>query len=99
MPDPLTDAALRDALDGLPEWRLEDDVLRRDLRFPDFLAAFSFLTAVAMLAERQGHHPEIRNVYRDVSLALTTHDADDRVTALDVDLATAIDRHLARRDP
>ena len=99
MPDALTDSALRDALAALPEWRHEDGALRRDLRFPDFLAAFSFLGAVAMLAERLGHHPEIRNVYRDVSLALTTHDAGDRVTSLDVDLATAIDRHLSRRDP
>jgi 4a-hydroxytetrahydrobiopterin dehydratase len=99
MPDALTSSELQSALTALPEWRHEDDALRRDLRFPDFLAAFSFLGAVAMLAERLGHHPEIRNVYRDVTLALTTHDAGDRVTALDVELATAIDRHLARRDP
>jgi 4a-hydroxytetrahydrobiopterin dehydratase len=64
----------------LPEWRLEDDALRRDLRFPDFTEAFSFLTRVALLAERSGHHPEIRNVYRDVTLRLRTHDAGDRVT-------------------
>jgi len=99
MPDALTDSTLRDALATLPEWRHEDGALRRDLRFPDFLAAFSFLAAVAMLAERLGHHPEIRNVYRDVSLTLRTHDAGDRVTSLDVDLAAAIDRHLGRRDP
>lgn len=99
MPDALDDAALREALDALPAWRLDDDALRRDFRFPDFLAAFSFMSAVAMLAERHGHHPELRNVYRDVSVALTTHDAGDRVSALDVDLARAIDAHLARRDP
>ncbi len=99
MPDALTESALRDALATLPEWRLEDDALRRDLRFPDFLAAFSFLGAVAMLAERLGHHPEIHNVYRDVTITLKTHDAGDRVTGLDVELATAIDRHLAQRDP
>lgn len=99
MPDALDDTALREALATLPAWRVDGDALRRDLRFPDFLAAFSFMSAVAMLAERHGHHPELRNVYRDVSVALTTHDAGDRVTALDVDLARAIDAHLARRDP
>jgi len=99
MPDALTGSELQDALSTLPAWRHDADALRRDLRFPDFLAAFSFLSAVAMLAERHGHHPEIRNVYRDVTIALTTHDAGDRVTARDVELATAIDRHLAHRDP
>jgi 4a-hydroxytetrahydrobiopterin dehydratase len=99
MPDALTETELREAITGLPDWRIEGATLRRDVRFPDFLAAFSFLTAVAMLAERHGHHPEIRNVYRDVTIALTTHDAGDRVTELDVALATAIDRHLTRRDP
>lgn len=99
MPDALDETALREALDSLTAWRLEDDALRRDFRFPDFLAAFSFMSAIAMLAERHGHHPELRNVYRDVSVALTTHDAGNRVSALDVDLARAIDAHLARRDP
>jgi 4a-hydroxytetrahydrobiopterin dehydratase len=91
MPEPLTEAEIHGALRALPEWRLEDDALCRDLRFADFTEAFSFLTRVALLAERSGHHPEIHNVYRDVTLRLRTHDAGDRVTRRDVELAAAID--------
>jgi 4a-hydroxytetrahydrobiopterin dehydratase len=87
----LTDTELEQALAGLSGWRLDDGALRRDVRFPDFTRAFAFLTGVALLAERQGHHPEIRNVYRDVTLRLRTHDAGGRVTQRDVDLAAAID--------
>lgn len=96
MSNPCTPSQLAEALARLPEWRHEDDALRRDLRFADFVEAFSFLSAVALLAERHAHHPEITNVYRDVTLALRSHDAGNRVTERDVALAEAIDAHLAR---
>jgi 4a-hydroxytetrahydrobiopterin dehydratase len=96
MSNPLTPPQLEEALDRLPEWHHEDDALRRDLRFADFVEAFAFLSAVALLAEKHGHHPEIANVYRDVTLVLRSHDAGDRVTERDVALAEAIDAHLAR---
>jgi len=84
------------SLARVPDWQHVDDALVRELRFADFPAAFAFLTAVALIAERQGHHPEITNVYRDVTLRLRTHDAGNRVTTRDVELAAAIDSHLSR---
>lgn len=92
MPNALTETQVAQALVHLDDWRLDDGALRRDLRFADFVAAFAFLTKLALVAERQGHHPEISNVYRDVTLRLRTHDADNRVSQRDVDLAQAIDR-------
>jgi 4a-hydroxytetrahydrobiopterin dehydratase len=77
MSNPYTPSQLTEALARLPEWRHEDDALHRDLRFGDFVEAFAFLSAVALLAEKQGHHPEITNVYRDVTLVLRSHDAGD----------------------
>lgn len=80
-------AALRRA----PGWtRDEDGALRLRRRFADPAAAFGFAAAVALLAERRDHHPELRWVYRDVDLRLVTHDAGDAVTALDTDLMLAI---------
>ncbi len=91
MPDTLSPRGLEQALSKLNNWRLDDGALRRDLSFSDFVAAFSFLSAVALLAEKHGHHPEIANVYREVTLRLRTHDAGGRVSQRDVDLAEAID--------
>ncbi len=72
-------------------WREENDQLVRDFKFRDFVEAFGFLTQVAILAEKQNHHPHITNVYNQVTLALTTHDAGNVVTDKDRKLAAAID--------
>ena len=71
-------------------WQFKGKVIHRDFLFKDFIAAFSFMTAVALLAEKSAHHPDWKNVYNKVSITLNTHDADG-LTAKDFDLATAID--------
>ncbi|GIV58300.1 MAG: 4a-hydroxytetrahydrobiopterin dehydratase [Bacteroidetes bacterium] len=91
MSEPLTKSDIEAALRDLPGWRHEDDALRKTFTFSDFREAFSFLVRVAFEAEAQAHHPEIANVYNRVTLALTTHDAGNRVTARDVRLARSIE--------
>ena len=87
------DAAARTALPGtLPEWTLVQgrDAIRRQFRFADFSAAWAFMTRVALLAEKLDHHPEWSNVYNQVDVVLTTHDAGG-LSARDVALAQAMD--------
>ena len=71
----LTDEQVQLALAELTGWSLDDDKLYREFRFDDFVAAFGFMTRVALLAERADHHPEWFNVYNRVRVWLTTHDA------------------------
>ena len=59
--------------------------------FSDFTAAFSFMTGVAILAEKQNHHPNWSNVYNRVEIRLNTHDAGDVVTEKDHQLAKSIE--------
>ena len=73
------------------EWRESDGRLECDFKFGDFAEAFAFMTRVALLAEKQDHHPEWSNVYNRVSIALTTHDAGNTVTDKDRQLAADID--------
>lgn len=73
-------------------WILEQGRLCRTFRFKDFSEAFAFMTRVALIAERQGHHPDWTNVYNTVHIALCTHDAGGEVTEKDRRLAAAIDR-------
>jgi len=56
-------------------WCIKEDKLHREFKFTSFVAAFGFMTQVAMLAERANHHPEWFNVYNKVVISLTTHDA------------------------
>ncbi len=89
---PLSDSEVDAALP--PGWRREADGgdawIARDFAFDDFRQAFAFLTLVAFEAEGRDHHPEITNVYDQVGLALSTHDAGNRVTETDLAFARAV---------
>lgn len=77
-------------------WKEEDNMLKAIFQFKDFSQAFAFMTEVAMLAEKQNHHPTWSNVWNRVDIHLTTHDAGDTVTEKDRKLAAAIERVWAR---
>ncbi|MGE9292242.1 4a-hydroxytetrahydrobiopterin dehydratase [Ruficoccus sp. ZRK36] len=91
MSEPLSITAVADALAGLPGWTHADDKLQKTFTFEDFSAALGFVVRMGLEAEKQGHHPELFNVYNRVEVALCTHDADDKVTDKDVSLASAIE--------
>jgi 4a-hydroxytetrahydrobiopterin dehydratase len=86
----LDDAAVREALGDLAGWSLEAGKLHREYRFPDFVAAFGFMSSVALVAESMDHHPEWSNVYGRVVVDLTTHDAGG-ITEKDLALARRMD--------
>ena len=49
-------------------WKLEGPCLFREFFFNDFIEAFSFMTKVAILAEKINHHPNWENVYNKVKV-------------------------------
>lgn len=82
------------ALKSLEGWSMSSETagaITRHFVFSDFNAAFGFMTRCALLAEKMDHHPDWRNVYRDVTVTLTTHDAGG-LTSRDVKLAQAMNR-------
>lgn len=92
----LTPAARDDLATTLPGWSVPpgQDAIRREFTFKDFSAAWGFMARVALVAERQDHHPEWSNTYNRVAITLTTHDAGG-LSSRDVLLAQAIDKILA----
>lgn len=75
-------------------WSVDGDALIGEFKFKDFTEAFGFLTQVAILSEKQNHHATIENTYNRVTLTLTTHDAGNKITERDINLATAIEEVL-----
>jgi len=73
-----------------PEWDVDGVRLRRRMRFPDFAAAFSFATRVALIAEGEGHHPDMAVGWGRVEIELTTH-AVKGLTRNDFILAAKVD--------
>lgn len=74
-------------------WILKGKFIHREVLFKDFIEAFSFMTSVALVAEKSDHHPNWENVYNKVKIALNTHDADG-LTDKDFNLAKKIDKIL-----
>ncbi len=77
--------------ENLKGWIFESGMIKRDFKFENFVTAFSFMTSVALEAEKMDHHPVWNNVYDLVRIALNTHSADG-ITQQDFDLATKIDK-------
>lgn len=73
-------------------WKEEDNKLYKKFEFKNFSEAFSFMTRVALAAEKMDHHPLWTNVYNKVEIWLNTHDAGDVVTDKDRKLSETIDR-------
>ena len=90
MADRLSDDRIVARLKELQGWERDGDTIKRHLEFEDFMAAIGFINRIAEYAEAADHHPEIFNVYNQVDLTLTTHDADG-LTDKDFDLAARID--------
>jgi 4a-hydroxytetrahydrobiopterin dehydratase len=84
------------ALGSLKSWTLSADglAIEKTIKLKNFVEAWGFMSQVALLAEKLDHHPEWSNVYRTVSIRLTTHDSGG-LTQLDFDLAKGIDAVLA----
>jgi 4a-hydroxytetrahydrobiopterin dehydratase len=91
MADPLQQDEIDQELKSLDGWNHEDNKLKKEYEFADFRQAMTFITRIAFEAEDQVHHPEIFNVYNTVNIALTSHDAGDKVTEKDVKLAKTIE--------
>lgn len=87
----LTKQAIDEQLSkSLSNWKHNKDTIQQTFKFNDFISAFSFMTKVAILAEKMNHHPEWSNTYNTVNITLTTHDSGG-ITKLDLELAKQIE--------
>jgi 4a-hydroxytetrahydrobiopterin dehydratase len=93
MAQKLSGDARKSALARLPGWSdaKDRDAISKKFVFQDFNQAFGFMTRAALVAEKLDHHPEWFNVYKNVEVTLSTHDAGG-LTELDIKLAEAMDK-------
>ena len=77
-------------LDG---WAFRANGIEKIFTFRDFVDAFSFMTRVAMEAERLNHHPDWSNSWNKVHVRLSTHDAGG-LTDKDFNLAEIIEKRI-----
>ena len=89
--NPLSNSEIETSLGRLDGWSFDADSLKKTFEFSSFREAVSFIVRVAFEAEELNHHPEIENVYNRVAITLRTHDAGNKVTRADLNLAAAIE--------
>ena len=87
----LNTAQIRTALASVKNWKRQGQTITQTYQFKDFPAAIRFVNAVARLAEKAWHHPDIDIRWNKVTLTLTTHDAGG-LTKKDFALAKQFDR-------
>ena len=92
MPTPLSSEQIQTALASLPGWAYTDGRIVKTYKCGDFREALALIVRIGLEAETRNHHPELFNVYSTVKVSLSTHDAGDKVTQKDVELAQAIER-------
>ena len=85
-PPRLTDDQIQVEVEGIDGWTFAGGKLQKTFKFPDFIAAWGFMSKVALIAQAMDHHPDWSNVYNTVRVDLSTHDAGG-VTQLDLQLA------------
>ena len=86
----LSDSEIAQKLRELDGWAREGDFIQKKFALGDFQEALAFIVRVGFVAEEHGHHPDLYNVYKHVTLKFTTHDAGG-LTDKDFAIARAID--------
>ena len=89
-PTLLDEGELKKHLSSLSGWTREGNSIMKTVKLKDFVHAMGFVGAVALLAEKLNHHPDIDIRWNTVTLVLSTHSAGG-LTEFDVKLAAMID--------
>lgn len=85
----LSGTEIESAISNLEAWAIKDSKLHRSFKFKNFIEAFTFMTEIALHAEKMDHHPEWFNVYNTVTIDLMTHDVNG-ISDQDIKLANLI---------
>ncbi len=87
----LSENEIQEGLRSLEGWQLKGNEITKTYTHKDFIGSISFVSRVAILAEKANHHPDILIQYNKVTLTLSTH-SEGGLTENDLNLAKKIDR-------
>jgi len=72
----LGEARLRELLPQVPDWSLVENgrAISRTFSFKDYYRTMAFVNALAFIAHREDHHPDLQVHYDRVVVRYSTHD-------------------------
>ncbi|MBT8305975.1 MAG: 4a-hydroxytetrahydrobiopterin dehydratase [Maribacter sp.] len=86
----LGEKEIQEQLKDLKGWEYREGALETTFEFKNFKEAFTIMTRIAFECEAQNHHPDWSNVYKTLTIRLSTHDAGG-LTMKDFGLAQSIE--------
>ena len=78
-------------LKQLKSWKMKNHRIHRQFKFKNFVDAMKFINKVAIIAEKEGHHPDISIHYNKVDIEIWTHSING-LSENDFILAAKIDK-------
>ncbi len=70
---PMTDEEVESMLTNVPGWKHEDKEIVATFSFKNYYQTVSFINAVAWIANREDHHPDISFGYKSCTIRYSTH--------------------------
>ncbi len=86
----LDEKEILDNLSKVSKWVYNNGYLEREIEFSKYLDSIEFINKVAIIAEKQDHHPKLTSNFKSLLIQLTTHDVKG-ISQKDFQLAKAID--------
>lgn len=71
---PLGGASIREYLSGLPHWKRSGKTITRLFTFKNFYETIGFVNALAFIANREDHHPELEVGYKTCRVSYSSHE-------------------------
>lgn len=97
MGDRVSDEQLKEKLDELSMWGLENSRLASRVEFESYSECVEFANEVFSIAEEVNHHPEIMVEYGAVEIDLWSHE-ENTITEKDLNMAETIEESLRNLD-
>jgi 4a-hydroxytetrahydrobiopterin dehydratase len=94
-PEPLSAKEIENALEDLPGWSVEGDVIARKYSLGKHLPAAAMVMHVAAIQEELGHHSDMTLSYNTLALTVNTHSVGGKITELDLALARRVEQIAA----
>ncbi len=89
---PLSVDMINELLIKESKWKLVDgEKIEKNFEFKNFVEAKNFIDIISILAEEEGHHPDMYLSYKNVKISLTTH-SKHGLTENDFIMARIIDK-------
>lgn len=83
-----------DKLKNLPGWSFnsEKKCIEKTFVFKSYLKNIAFVNAIAWIANRENHHPDLEVSFDKCIVRLRTHDLNNEISEKDFNLAEMIEK-------